>query len=292
MNGTTTIDVTKPMSRREVDRYNDLKKLVVDTIAASFVEVGKALTEIKQGMLYRSEFKTFEQCCQQLFDIGRHRAGQLIDASGVYGDLLTICQQNRDGESDIVIDVLPVNEAQIRPLLKVPPADRPKVWAAAIETARKIGKPSSGHVNKLVKQYLGEEIEARITRTSARVQESRKMGAEIKGIFQQLFDEIRTIRTEGYKVTSRLALVQHLDAARSIVSEDGDTIAEKKVERSNRERLMRAGYAFIRIDRVKGCIMIEDRTGTGWQVLATPGSDVIDTIFWELIRENETYLAD
>lgn len=285
-------DLDKPMSSREQDRYNDLKKLVVDTIAASFVEVGKALAEIKNDMLYRAEFKTFEQCSQKLFDIGRHRAAQLIDASGVYDSLLTICQQTKDGESGIVIDVLPVNEAQVRPLLKVPEHDRPKVWAAAVESSPKTGKVSSGHVNKVVKQYLGEEFHEKITRTSRAVQDSKRIDSKIKDLFQQLLTEIYTIKKEGYKTTSRLALCNHLDAARSLISGDGEQIEEKKIERSNREKLMRAGYSFIKIYRSQGAIMIEDRTAMDWQVLATAPEDQLDYHFANFIKENDKYLAD
>ena len=48
-----------------------------------FVEVGRALTEIRDGKLYRATHKTFEAYCKDRWEIGRSRAYDLIDQAKV-----------------------------------------------------------------------------------------------------------------------------------------------------------------------------------------------------------------
>jgi hypothetical protein len=282
----------RPMSKREWDRYNTLKQEIVNAISASFYAVGKAIAEIQQDELYREEFKTFEQCCQSLFDIGRQRAYQLIGASAVYDQLSTICRQTKLGESDIVIDVLPVNESQIRPLLKVPESDRPLIWAKTVETAPK-GKPTNGHVNKVVKKYLGEVTETRIHATRERVAVSRQVNAEMKAALDLVLEEVRKTRREGYKTTSRLAIAMYLDNIRKLVAEDGDDLAENRLNVSNRERLLGAGYIFIRKNAQAISIEKEDRTMTGWQLVGRFDElPAMESAYDKLIRDNIMYLRD
>lgn len=49
----------------------------------TFVEVGRALTEIRDSKLYRIGFKTFEAYCKERWEIGRSRAYELIDQAKV-----------------------------------------------------------------------------------------------------------------------------------------------------------------------------------------------------------------
>lgn len=50
---------------------------------AVFVEVGRALTEIRDSKLYRAGHKTFEAYCKDRWEIGRSRAYELIDQAKV-----------------------------------------------------------------------------------------------------------------------------------------------------------------------------------------------------------------
>jgi len=50
---------------------------------AVFVEVGRALTEIRDSKLYRVSHKTFEAYCKDRWEIGRSRAYDLIDQAKV-----------------------------------------------------------------------------------------------------------------------------------------------------------------------------------------------------------------
>lgn len=53
----------------------------------------------------------------------KSRANQLIDASGVVGNLTTTV-------------VIPQSERQVRPLTKLPPVEQPKAWERAQEIAQ------------------------------------------------------------------------------------------------------------------------------------------------------------
>jgi hypothetical protein len=70
--------------------------------------VGNALLDIRDGRLYREEFGTFEEYCQQRWKMSRIRAHQLIQATEIASDLLTDVNTPK-----------PTNEFQLRPLAKL-----------------------------------------------------------------------------------------------------------------------------------------------------------------------------
>jgi len=292
MNEVTVVtNSSKPLSKREWDRYNTLKEEIAEAISASFYKVGKALAEINESGLYREEFKTFEQCCQSLFMMGRQRAYQLMGASSVYELLSTVVDKTKLGESDVFINVLPINEAQIRPLLRVPEEDRLLVWSKTVETA-KGGKPSSGHVNSCVKKYLGETFKTKLTNNQAKVDNTRHISAELKKAFDLLTEQIRLAKDEEYKTSSRLTIVMSLDGLRKIVAEDGDTIADR-ITGANRTKLLKAGYTFFRRDLLRLVIEKEDSSSYDWQMEGTYKSpELLDESFEMIIKESEMHLRD
>lgn len=95
----------------------------VTTGLQSFFEVGQALKEIRDGKLYRAEHGTFEDYCDKRWEISRDFAYKKIAASDVRSDLSTI------------VDILPSNEAQCRPLTRLPDCDRQTAWQTVLERA-------------------------------------------------------------------------------------------------------------------------------------------------------------
>ena len=85
----------------------------------SFIDTGLALAEIRDQRLYRVDFATFEDYCQKKWNWTRQRSNQLIDAARVAVNLTTIV-------------VKPLNEAQARELVRLPP-DRQREIAATID---------------------------------------------------------------------------------------------------------------------------------------------------------------
>jgi DNA modification methylase len=97
----------------------------------SFLEVGMALTKIRDKRLYRQQFDTFEEYCARRWELSRPRAYQLCAASNVMRDLSTIVDTKP----------LPENEAQARPLARLQlPGQRKQAWDLAIQRATQAGR--------------------------------------------------------------------------------------------------------------------------------------------------------
>ena len=122
----------------------------------TFIEVGNALAAIRDGKLYRRDYKTFEAYCRERWEFSRIRAHQLIASAIIADNLLT------------TVNNAPTSERQIRPLTTVDPAEVGDVWQEVIDRAEKDdeGRPkiTAKHVEETVKlwkaadeKYVAEE---------------------------------------------------------------------------------------------------------------------------------------
>lgn len=73
-------DKFAPLTAPEKSRFRKLDKAVREGIG-TFVAVGTALKEIRDGLLYREEFLTFEAYVDERHELSRSRGYQLIDAA-------------------------------------------------------------------------------------------------------------------------------------------------------------------------------------------------------------------
>jgi hypothetical protein len=105
----------------------------------TFYEVGYALAEIREQRLYRAEYGTFEDYCRDRWQMSDSRARRLIYSSEVV-----------DNVKSVPIGTLPTNEAQTRPLAKLPAEEQGPAWEEAVE--RSGGKPTARHVEEVVKE--------------------------------------------------------------------------------------------------------------------------------------------
>jgi hypothetical protein len=94
---------------------------IVERGLSNFVEVGKALAQIRDNKLYRATSETFEGYCQQRFDLSRRYADYQIASAEVVEDLRTR------------VLILPATEKQARPLLALPPEKRAQVWQSILD---------------------------------------------------------------------------------------------------------------------------------------------------------------
>lgn len=106
---------------------------------SSFIEVGNALRAIRDGKLYKAEFKTFEEYCQQRWNWGRAYANRQIAASDTV--------ENLAPRGAIV-----VTEKLIRPIVNLELDVQKKVWNQAIEAAGK-GKITAKQVAEIAAEY-------------------------------------------------------------------------------------------------------------------------------------------
>lgn len=122
---------------------------VIDGGLKSFVEVGRALVEVREGRLYRGNHVTFEKYCQERWGMSADYARKHIAAAE------TVNLIERDSTNTIV---LPSNESQVRPLTKLPSEDRASAWMEAIEASPE-GRPTAAIVEEVVASRLPEPSE-------------------------------------------------------------------------------------------------------------------------------------
>jgi len=106
----------------------------------TFYDVGSALATIRDERLYRADFGTFEDYCQERWGISRIHAHRLIGAAEVRDRLLPTG------------NTLPENERQARPLAQLPPEDQPAAWQRVVETAPE-GRITAAHVAETVEYF-------------------------------------------------------------------------------------------------------------------------------------------
>ncbi|MET7933450.1 DUF5131 family protein [Streptomyces sp. NPDC005322] len=107
---------------------------VIEHGIKTFYEVGTALTDIRDRKLYRADHGTFEEYCQQRWQMSRPRAYELMAAAGVVSAMADTGAPT------------PTNERQARELARVPEGQRAGVWAATVE--RTEGKPTAAAVRE------------------------------------------------------------------------------------------------------------------------------------------------
>jgi hypothetical protein len=112
---------------------------VIDGGWQTFVQVGLAFAQIRDGRLYKEEFNTFEAYCRVKWEYGRHYINRLISAAQVFTFLVTSCHQK------------PERESQVRPLIGLTAQEAQQAWNLAIERAG--GRKLSARV---VKQAVHE----------------------------------------------------------------------------------------------------------------------------------------
>ena len=122
---------------------------------ATFVEVGQALLEVRDGRLYRAEHGTFEDYCRERWGMSDRRARQLMTAAEI--------------GTTVPADLpAPRNEAvarELAPLRSDPPRLR-EAWQEAVEEHGP--EPTAAQVRDKVRDPIGDAIK-RIPQGDSRV---------------------------------------------------------------------------------------------------------------------------
>lgn len=126
----------------EISRLTELESRI-EAGLNTFIDVGNALLEIRDEKLYRLDYGTFEEYCQERWGFNDRRARQLISAAETVATL----------KSGTVVPLLiPTTERIVRPLTKLEPEEQPIVWRRAVESAPN-GKVTAAHVQTVVDSY-------------------------------------------------------------------------------------------------------------------------------------------
>ena len=115
-------------------------------VERAFVEAGTALRQLRDGRLYRSTHKTFEEYCRDRFGFSRAHPYRLIDAAAVVDNLSSINTQNNLSPNRR--QIMPTAMEQVRALTTLEPDAQQQVWHQAVDEAG--GKVPSGRIVKRV----------------------------------------------------------------------------------------------------------------------------------------------
>lgn len=140
-----------PRENKELRRLED----VIEAGLRTFIEVGRALIDIRDQRLYRGAHATFDDYCRDRWGMSKTHANRLI-ASAVTVENL--------GD----VDILPANEAQVRPLTLLPPDRQQEAWEKAVETVGGVRKITASVVSQVVDEMLAEG-KAKIHRRPANI---------------------------------------------------------------------------------------------------------------------------
>jgi hypothetical protein len=128
------VSIASVLSEDEKTRLAALEKKVSRGLK-TYIEVGRALLEIRDARLYRGQHGTFEEYCRVRWDLSARHARRVIDAAHVANVL------GPNGP-------IPTNEAQAREL--VPLKEKPDALRAAWSEARNTGEPTAAKVRSIV----------------------------------------------------------------------------------------------------------------------------------------------
>jgi phage N-6-adenine-methyltransferase len=117
----------------------------------TFIEVGTALLAIRDGQLFRDQYDTFEDYCQERWGFNSPHARRLIRAAETVSNI----------QNDPIGSPLPTHESQIRPITTLRTAEEQRAaWQKAVETAPETGI-TAGHVQRVVDEMTHSEPEER-----------------------------------------------------------------------------------------------------------------------------------
>ena len=128
----------------------------------TFREVGLALATVRDGELYREEYKSFRAYCEAKWNFSRQRADQLMIAAQVSHTppkptSTTGCRSSEgyaDPQEGYDLPT-PATERQVRELAKLPEDQRAAAWADAVEEAGG-GQPTAAQVKEVVERYAAD----------------------------------------------------------------------------------------------------------------------------------------
>ena len=145
-----TTDLLTTSERGLLSSYETVVQQGLD----SFVEVGNALAAIRDGRLYRESHQTCEAYCVERWNLSKSRAYQFLRGAEVV-ERLAECT---------TVDVMPDNEAQVRPLASLPEEQQAEAWKEAVESAPvdDDGQPqvTAKHVEAAVERRKAIDVEA------------------------------------------------------------------------------------------------------------------------------------
>ena len=157
-------------------RLDDLIKIINDN-TKSFYKIGCALREIRDKGLYQKLGLTFEEFCLKYLGISRAYAYRQIAASEVVDNL----SPNGD---------IKINEAQIRPLVKLSSDKQKLAWNYAIDLAKAENRKLTSHdVNNGI-QIILQKNRKKSAKPIIPIKKIDRVSKEFQNAYKIFFEEI------------------------------------------------------------------------------------------------------
>ena len=133
-------------------------------VERAFYKAGCALRELRDRKLYKSTHSSFEQYCEDRFGMRRRHPYRLIDAATVVDNILQLCPNRTQNESDTKKNklIIPTSEWQIRSLTRLEPQQQREVWIKAVELAGNKA-PSGKVVSELASEIKPKQNQNRVS---------------------------------------------------------------------------------------------------------------------------------
>lgn len=150
--------VLAPSDQKRLRELEDTVERGLET----FVEVGQALMEIRDGELWKAyDVSSFTDYLEHRWDMGVSRGYQLMSAAQVVENVSTN------------VESPPKNEAQARPLTKLPEEEQAEAWEEAVETA-----PEKNGEKRVTASHVEETVERRRGDRTPGDRDSRSVASE------------------------------------------------------------------------------------------------------------------
>ncbi len=201
----------RPLSKNEQSRLAELET-ILKNYQKSFVHVGDALAEIAESRLYRTEFGLWEDYVLEVWQMGFQRANQFIRGAKTYHHLEASMQVIKIKTSTIV-EVLPTNEAQIRPLVenKLSLDEQISVWILVINLSNNEQiNVTAALVKRCVVALKGKILRDNISKIKRGANKGVRVSEELQEAFNQYLENLQSELDSNWRNTSKKAVIDQL----------------------------------------------------------------------------------
>jgi len=169
---------------------------VIERGLSTFVDVGNALTAIRENRLYRSTHSTFEAYCQERWGFTRRRATYLIDAASTVTEMGTMVPTAQN-----------VNERQARALTPILKEHGPEFAASVLQEAAEVGLTAKS-ISETAARAVATRVRAERQRQAQAQQNEQFLADESERSFVEAhIDQLRAGHTLVVNLRDPITLV-------------------------------------------------------------------------------------
>jgi len=197
----------------ESTRIEELERTIQENLK-SFYAIGKALAEIRDSRLYKTElgYDTFEDYCRDRWDMGKDFANKQIASTKVIDNL----QNEYHGIQ------IPASERQARPLARLSPSQQVEAWKEVLDITPD-GKITARIVSSVVKKIAGGEVVKRLEHSSREVEEDPVLRFEFMNSMERMIAAINKAKAEKWRTATKMAVLRMLKSIIEYIEmEDND----------------------------------------------------------------------